>query len=326
MEKNSDTQIRGLHHVTAITSSAEKIYKFFTEVLGLRLIKKTVNQDDIQTYHLYFTDDIGSAGTDMTFFDFPGIPKDHKGTNSISRTSFRVKNDAILDFWQERFTELGVTHGKIKERFGKKYFTFEDFDEQPYQLISDEKNSGVAAGIPWKNAPVSAENALIGLGPVFVTVTNLDHMKLVLEEVLGFHFIAEDGAFYLFEVGEGGNGASIIVEHRTDLAGAVQGYGSVHHLALRVADQAALRFWINKINQLQFPNSGFVDRFYFASEYFRAAPGVLFELATDGPGFLQDEDYKTAGEILSLPPFLESKRDEIEKAIRPFDTTAHNKK
>lgn len=146
-----NTQILGLHHVTAMTSSAEKIYHFFTDILGLRLIKKTVNQDDIETYHLFFADDAGSPGTDMTFFDFPGLPKGTKGTNTISRTSFRVKDDATLDYWVSRFNEYAIDHGEIQERFGKKYLEFEDFDNQRYQLISDEKNQCVAAGTPWKN-------------------------------------------------------------------------------------------------------------------------------------------------------------------------------
>lgn len=325
MEKTIDTQIRGLHHVTAITSSSPKIYDFFTNVLGLRLIEKTVNQDDIQTYHLYFTDDMGSAGTDVTFFDFPGIQKGRRGTNSISRTGFRVQSDLALSFWAERFSALEIKHGQIFEQFGKKILHFEDFDGQQYQLVSDENDHGVAPGTPWKNSPVEKENTVVGLGPTVVTVSNYDHMKLLLEEVLVFNYVATDGQFHLFEIGEGGNGASLIIEHRNDLADAIQGYGSVHHLALRVADQDALRYWIKKIDELEFPNSGFVDRFYFASEYFMAAPGVLFELATDGPGFLQDENYETAGEILSLPPFLEGKRAEIEAMVRPFDTTAHNK-
>ncbi|MFD2308299.1 ring-cleaving dioxygenase [Enterococcus termitis] len=316
--------IKGIHHVTAMTSSAEKIYQFFTDTLGLRLIKKTVNQDDIQTYHLFFADDQGSAGTDMTFFDFPGLPKGTKGTNTISRTSFRVKSDASLDYWVDRFNEHQIDHGEIQERFGKKYLEFEDFDHQRYQLISDEKNVGVAAGVPWKKTNVPAEHALVGLGPVFVTVTNFEHMQLVLSEVLGFKLVDAEGSFHLFEVGEGGNGASIIVEHREDLPEAQEGFGNVHHLALRVEDEEALRFWIDKINQLRFPNSGFVERFYFKSDYFRAAPHVLFELATDGPGFLEDETYEAAGEKLSLPPFLESKRAEIEAYVRPFDTSDAN--
>ncbi|MEI5993393.1 ring-cleaving dioxygenase [Candidatus Enterococcus mansonii] len=320
-----DTQIRGIHHVTAITSSAKKIYRLFTDVLGLRLIKKTVNQDDIETYHLYFTDDLGSAGTDMTFFDFPGIPKGTKGTNAISRTSFRVKNDASLTYWINRFNEKNIEHGEIQERFGKKYVAFEDFDNQRYQLISDENNHGVSAGVPWKKTDVPAEHALIGLGPVFVTVSDFEHMQRVLVEVLGFKLVDAQGSFHLFEVGEGGNGGSIIVEHRDDLPVAQEGFGNVHHLALRVDDQEALRFWINKISQLQFPHSGFVERFYFESEYFRAAPHILFELATDGPGFLEDETYEAAGEKLSLPPFLEEKRKEIEEFVRPFDTSDANK-
>ncbi|MGG5341736.1 ring-cleaving dioxygenase [Enterococcus sp. AZ192] len=319
-----NTTIKGIHHVTAMTSSAEKIYQFFTDILGLRLIKKTVNQDDIQTYHLFFADDLGSAGTDMTFFDFPGLPKGTKGTNTISRTSFRVKNDASLDYWIDRFNEHDIDHGPIQERFGKKYIEFEDFDNQRYQLISDEQNHGVAAGVPWKKTDVPAEHALIGLGPVFVTVTNFEHMQLVLAEVLGFKLVDAEGSFHLFEVGEGGNGASIIVEHREDLPEAQEGFGNVHHLALRVEDEDALRFWIDKIAKLRFPNSGFVERFYFKSDYFRAAPQVLFELATDGPGFLEDETYESAGEKLSLPPFLEGKRQEIEADVRPFDTSSAN--
>lgn len=321
-----DTQIRGLHHVTAMTSSAEKNYRFFTDILGLRMIKKTVNQDDIETYHLYFTDDTGAPGTDMTFFDFPGIPQGKKGTNTISRTGFRVPSDASLSYWEDRFTQLNVEHSDINERFGKKYLNFNDYDNQLFQLVSDETNQGVAAGTPWKNSNVPAEHSIIGLGPTIVTVSNFDHMKLVLENVLGFKETAEEGTMHQFEVGEGGNGATILVDFRDDLPPAQEGFGNVHHLALRVADDEALQYWIKKINDLEFPNSGFVDRFYFQSEYFMAAPNVLFELATDGPGFLEDETYEHAGEILSLPPFLEPKRQEIEDYVRPFDTSDANKK
>lgn len=321
-----DTKIRGLHHVTAMTSSAEKNYRFFTDILGLRMIKKTVNQDDIETYHLYFTDDTGAPGTDMTFFDFPGIPQGKKGTNTISRTGFRVPTDASLNYWADRFTQLNVDHSDIDERFGKKYLNFNDYDNQLFQLVSDETNQGVAAGTPWKNSNVPVEHSIIGLGPTIVTVSNFDHMKLVLENVLGFKETAQEGTMHQFEVGEGGNGATILVDFRDDLPPAQEGFGNVHHLALRVADDDALKYWIKKINDLEFPNSGFVDRFYFQSEYFMAAPNVLFELATDGPGFLEDESYETAGEILSLPPFLEPKRKEIEEYVRPFDTSDANKK
>src|SRR5690554_4875387 len=141
-----EMELKGVHHITAITSSAEKIYDFFTYTLGMRLVKKTVNQDDIQTYHLFFTDDIGSPGTDMTFFDFPGIPKGIHGTNEIYKTSFRVPSDEALEYWVKRFDRLEVKHIGIKEQFGKKTLSFVDFDDIQYQLISDELDKGVQSG------------------------------------------------------------------------------------------------------------------------------------------------------------------------------------
>lgn len=311
--------LKGIHHVTAMTSSAERNYQFFTEVLGMRLVKKTVNQDDIQTYHTFFADDKGSAGTDMTFFDFPNIQKGIKGTNSISRTSFRVPTDAAIDFWLKRFEEFSVEHGEIETKFGKKILTFSDFDDQHYQLISDEFNHGVPAGIPWQKGPVPYKFAIVGLGPIFLTVADLEPMKLMLEEVMGFKQIETEAGFHLFEVGEGGNGAQVIVEERTDLLPAREGFGNVHHVAFRVENRQVLDEWIERIHSFGLPQSGYVNRFYFESLYVRVGP-ILFEFATDGPGFMQDEPYETVGESLSLPPFLEEQREYIESAVRPFNT------
>ncbi|MEG0288164.1 MAG: ring-cleaving dioxygenase [Carnobacterium sp.] len=319
-------ELKGIHHVTAITSSAEQIYDFFTSVLSLRLVKKTVNQDDIQTYHLFFADDQGSAGTDMTFFDFPGTPKGIKGTNDISKTSFRVPSDAALDYWIKRFAKYDVKHTGIKEQFGVKTISFEDFDEQHYQLISDENNTGIGSGVPWHKGPVPDEFAITGLGPVFVRIANFDFLKEVLEKVLLFKEIAQEGDFHLFEVGKGGNGAQMIVEHNQVLPQAQQGYGSVHHLAFRVENRAALDEWVERMAQFRFPTSGYVDRFYFESLYARIAQGILFEFATDGPGFIDDEEsYETLGETLALPPAFRNKRAEIEKLVRPIDTVRSNK-
>lgn len=314
-------ELKGIHHVTAMTSSAEKNYHFFTEVLGMRLVKKTVNQDDIQTYHTFFADDRGSAGTDMTFFDFPGIPKGTKGTNSISKTSFRVPSDQALDYWLARFDQHNVTHTGLTSQFGNKSIQFVDFDGQQYQLISDEHNPGVPAGIPWQKGPVPYDYAIVGLGPIFLTVSSLDAMRLMLVEVMKMKEIAQEDNAYLFEVGEGGNGGQVIVEHRDDLPQAMEGFGNVHHVAFRVEDRAALEAWISRIQDYSLPQSGYVDRFYFESLYVRVGPHILFEFATDGPGFMQDEPYETMGEKLSLPPFLEAERAEIERMVRPFDTT-----
>ena len=313
-------ELKGIHHVTAITSSAEKNYEFFTYVLGMRLVKKTVNQDDIQTYHLFFADDKGSAGTDMTFFDFPNIPKGTHGTNEIYKTAFRVPTDAALDYWIKRFDKYEVAHKGIQEVFGKKTISFVDFDDQQYMLISDETNEGVASGTPWQNGPVPLEFAITGLGPVHIRIADFDAFKEVLEKAMLMRQIAKEGSFYLFEIGEGGNGAQVIVEHNKLLPQGRQGFGTVHHAAFRVADRTVLEEWINHMQHQGFQTSGYVDRFFFESLYARVAPGVLFEWATDGPGFMGDEPYETVGEKLSLPPFLESERERIEKLVRPIDT------
>jgi glyoxalase family protein len=317
--------LKGIHHVTAITSSAEKNYEFFTYVLGMRLVKKTVNQDDIQTYHLFFADDTGSAGTDMTFFDFPRIPKGIHGTNEISKTAFRVPSDAALDYWVKRFDRLEVKHTGIKEQFGKKALSFVDFDNQHYQLISDEFNKGVASGMPWENGPIPLEYAITGLGPIFIRIADFKYFKEMIEKVLLFKEIDKEGSFHLFEVGEGGNGAQIVVEHNVLLPQAQQGFGTVHHVAFRVEDRTVLEEWIKRMQSFGFQTSGYVDRHFFESLYTRVTPQILFEFATDGPGFMGDEPYETLGEKLSLPPFLEPKREEIEKSVRPIDTVRSTK-
>lgn len=313
--------LKGIHHVTAITSSAEKIYEFFTYVLGMRLVKKTVNQDDIRTYHLFFADDQGSAGTDMTFFDFPNVTKGVHGTNEISKTSFRVPTDAALAYWEKRFDRLKVVHTGIKEQFGKKTLSFADFDDQRYQLISDEHNEGVASGTPWQNGPIPLEFAITGLGPIFIRIADLEPFKEVLEEVMLYKKIATEGLFHLFEGITGGNGAQIIVEHQPELPNARQGYGSVHHVAFRVENREVLDEWTNRLEGFGFQTSGYVNRYFFESLYARVSSRILFEFATDGPGFMGDEPYETLGEKLSLPPFLEGKRAQIEKFVRPIETT-----
>ncbi|HWI46815.1 MAG TPA: ring-cleaving dioxygenase [Rummeliibacillus sp.] len=312
--------IKGIHHVTAITSSAEKNYEFFTYILGMRLVKKTVNQDDIQTYHLFFSDDKGSAGTDMTFFDFPDIPQGTHGTNEIYKIGFRVPTDTALEYWVKRFDKYEVKHYGIKEQFGKKTLSFVDFDDQQYMLISDELNKGVEAGTPWQKGPIPLEFAITGLGPIHVRIAQFDYFKQMLETVMLFKEIDQDGSLHIFEVGEGGNGAQVIVEHNTILPAGRQGFGTVHHAAFRVEDTKALYEWINRMQSFGFGTSGYVDRFFFESLYVPVAPGILFEWATDGPGFMGEEPYETMGEILSLPPFLEEKRDKIEKLVRPINT------
>ncbi|PIC79371.1 ring-cleaving dioxygenase [Sporosarcina sp. P18a] len=312
-------ELLGIHHVTAMTDNAMRNYEFFTNVLGMRLVKKTVNQDDIQTYHTFFADDIGSPGTDMTFFDFPNNPKGTPGTNSISRTGLRVPSDAALEYYLERFKEFGIENDGIQELFGKKVLPFQEADEQKYQLFSDENNEGVAPGTPWKNGPVPEEHAIYGLGPIEITVSYFEDFKKMLTDVYGMKPILEEDNVTLFDIGEGGNGGQVILRYDDTTPGR-QGYGQVHHVSFRVKDHEAIKNWEATYDKMGMQHSGHVDRFYFEALYTRIGH-ILIELSTDGPGFMTDEPYETLGENLALPPFLEPKRKYIESQIRPFDTT-----
>lgn len=319
-------QLIGIHHVSAITSDAKKIYDFFTYVLGLRLVKKTVNQDDVSAYHLFFADDKGSPGTDMTFFEFNMIPKHIDGANEIERTSFRVPNDEAIRYWKKRLKKYKVKHEEIIEMFGRKTIFFEDFDAQKYALISDETDDGVQPGTPWKKGPVPNEFGITGLGPIFLKISDVALIDEILQEQLFMTKKDKIGIYHLYEMGEGGNGASIFVKHEPGIPYGRQGYGSIHHVAFRVKDEEALYQWIDHLNDIGVRHSGFVDRFYFKSLYSRLYPNILFEFATEGPGFIDDEeDYETLGEILSLPPKLRDQRDYIEKKIDMFDTTRSTK-
>ncbi|VEU80414.1 ring-cleaving dioxygenase [Haploplasma axanthum] len=319
-------ELQGIHHVTAITSSAEKIYEFFTYILGLRLVKKTINQDDINTYHLFFADDLGSAGTDITFFDFRGIDKALHGTNEINRTGFRVKDDKSLDYWVKRFKHYNVKNDGIKEMFGKKVLFFEDFDGGLYTIFSDQNNLGIKSGTPWKKGPVPDEFAITGLGPIFLNVSRLKGMDTMLTEVLLMRKIQTEGKYHLYEMGTGGNGASVIVKEDTTSVQGYQGYGGIHHVAFRVNDLKELEEWRIRLEKFGAPNSGYVDRFYFGSLYTRLYLNILFEIATDGPGFIDDEEsYEILGEKLALPPKFRNDREYVEKIVRPIDTVRSTK-
>lgn len=320
-------EFKGIHHVSAITKTASDNFKFYTKVLGLRLIKKTVNQDDIKVYHLFYGDEVGNPGTELTFFEISNAGRNVDGNNSISAISLRVPNDRALEYWAERFDEFGVEHEEVKQRAGRATLFFKDHEGQRLILVSDENNTGVAGGKPWDRSPVPAEFAILGLGPVQLTVSQPEFTMTVLTELMGFRkkgeypsFVPGQPDIVVFETGEGGTGAEIHVEERTDLEQEHLGRGGVHHVAFRVDNEEELRAWINRVRAVRFPNSGFVDRFYFRSLYFREPNGILFEVATDGPGFATDEDIEHLGESLALPPFLESKREQIEAYLKPLET------
>lgn len=319
--------LKGQHHVSAITANAKENYTFYTKVLGLRLVKKTVNQDDTSVYHLFYADERGNPGTDLTFFEIPHAGQTYPGTNSISATSLRVANDESLRYWKERFEQLKVDHDDISNSSGRSTLAFHDFEGQRLVLVSDEDNNGVAGGKPWDKSPVPVEHGVLGLGPVKLTVSRSEITAKVLTEVLGFRekssypsSVEGQQAIRVFETGEGGTGAEVHLEERSDLSRERPGRGSVHHVAFRVESEEELRKWVDHLQQLRLPNSGFVERYYFRSLYFREPNGILFELATDGPGFEGDESFEHLGESLALPPYLEGQRETIEATLKPLNT------
>jgi glyoxalase family protein len=232
-----------------------------------------------------------------------------------------------LRYWKERFEELGVDHDAISDRTGRKTLAFRDFEGQRLVLVSDEQNTGVKGGKPWDQSPVPVEHGIYGLGPVTLTVPRPEFTEQILTEVLGFREVRQYPSpvkgqpdIRVFETGEGGTGAEVHLEERVDLPPERLGRGGVHHVAFRVEDEEELNKWVEHVKALRIPNSGFVDRFYFRSLYFREPNGILFELATDGPGFEGDESFEHLGETLSLPPFYEDQREEIEAKLKPLDT------
>lgn len=315
-----DKSIKGLHHVSAFTADVERNYHFFTEILGMRLVKKTVNQDDIHTYHTYYADHIGTPGTTMTFFGNENWPQGKHGTNSISRIGLRVPNDEALDYYLKRFDEYGVEHDGIDEVFGKKVLPFQEPDGQRYQLVSDEGNEGMSAGKAWELSPVASEYAVYGLGPVEISVSYFDKFINNLKDLYEFTVKEENNDAALLEIGEGGNGAQLIVRKLLDAPQAEEGIGEVHHLALRVDSRDALHAWEAEYEKRGLNHSGYKERHYFGAVYVRIGH-ILFELSSDDPGFTVDEPYETLGESLALPGEFEENRDYIESIIKPFDTT-----
>ena len=312
----------GLHHLTAVTTRATENVAFYTGVLGLRLVKKTVNQDDVSAYHLFYGDELGRPGTEITFFDWPHlrIAPNHPGAGEVSATELRVRGRETLDWWAGRFAEHGVRHGGVEERDSRSFIDFLDPEGQRLRL-ADDSGEGIPSGIPWEDAPVPQEFGIHGLGAVDLMVQDLEPTAWTLADVLGFRLAREyeegGNRVALFEVGTGGPGATVRVVESPTAPQAHLGKSGVHHVAFRTPDEEEQRLWREKIREAGLGVTPQIDRYYFRSIYFREPGGVLFEIATDGPGFSTDEDAAHLGERLSLPPFLEGRREEIEARLEP---------
>jgi glyoxalase family protein len=310
-------QLTGIHHLTAISAKPRDNLAFYTGMLGMRLVKKTVNQDDVSAYHLFYADGRANPGTDLTFFDFPAAPE-RRGTNSISRTGLRVSGESSLRYWKDRLGKAGGQLGDATEVDGRLTLPFEDGEGQRLVLVDD---GGAGPASPWDKSTVPAEYQIRGLGPIMLSVQDLSRTAAVLTDVMNMtrvrDYAYEDVPVHVFAMGEGGPATELHVIEQKGPA-ARQGAGGVHHVAFRTPDDAQYDAWVQRLNELGVPNSGAIDRFYFRSLYFREPNGILFEIATDGPGFATDEPMETLGEKLALPPFLQPRRAEIEAGLKPL--------
>jgi glyoxalase family protein len=316
--------LTGIHHVTAVTGNAPANLDFYTRVLGLRLVKKTVNQDDVAAYHLFYGDEVGSPGTELTFFDWPYAGPNRAGGGEVGSTGLRVPHRAALEWWVQHLDQHGVAHGNIEERGGRATLLFTDPEGQRLRLVADAEPGNK----PWANSPVPPDVAIRGLGPVLLTVRQLEPTERLLTQVLSFQQSGEyeesDGdtpvRVGIFSTGPGGAASEVHVAVRPDAPRARNGIGGVHHVAFRAPDDRQHQQWQQLLERAGLGVTPVIDRFYFKSIYFREPGGVLFEIATDGPGFATDEDATHLGEKLALPPFLEPRRAEIEAGLKPLES------
>lgn len=311
-------QPHGIHHLTAVSARIQDNHRFYTDTLGLRLVKRSVNQDDVRAYHLFYADGAGSPGTDLTFFDFD-VPAERRGAHVITRTALRIHGDASFTYWQERLAAHGVPTEEPINLGGRKTLRFEDPEGQRLAFVEDD---GLGDDpIPWDGSPVPSEHQIRGLGPVRAAVPSAAPTEALLTHVFGLEFdreFTDDGyTVQVYRMGEGGAHAELHLEIRPDLPPARPGAGGVHHVALRIQD-GDYDAWAERLLRAGVANSGPVDRFWFKSLYIRDGNGLLFELATDGPGFAVDEDPSSLGETLVLPPFLEPRRTQIEANLKPL--------
>ncbi len=316
-------QLTGFHHLTAVSAQIRENKRFYTQDLGMRLVKRSVNQDDTSAYHLFYSDKVATPGNDLTFFDWP-VSRERRGGRTVTRTGLRVRDEAALAYWQTRLSSLAIAHADIVTRDGRAQLDFEDPEGQRLTFVVDD-----GAGdrpTPWERSPVPPEYQIRGLGPVTMTIPNLTATDLVLQRVLAMRPVRDyadpispSHGVHVYAMGGTGPQAELHVAVRPDVASASPGAGGVHHVAFRTPDEASYHAWTEHLTASGIRHSGEVNRYYFRSLYFREPSGVLFEIATDGPGFAVDEPLETLGESVALPPFLEPRRAQIVAGLKPLD-------
>jgi len=310
-EKN---EIFGVHHVTAIAGDAQRNMDFYVGVLGMRLVKVTVNFDDPTTYHLYYGDGLGHPGTILTFFVWPGGPSGRMGTGQLTATSFSIPETAI-SFWVDRFKNRNVPFQGPIARFNEHVLSFSDPDGLKLELVAAQNGH---LDRVWKEGSVPPQYGLRGFHSVAISEADPERTLSLLTETMGFRRVGQIGSRNRFEVGAGGAGATVDILTELDAPRGIVSVGSVHHVAWRTPEDEQQKAWREQLIEAGMNVTPIIDRKYFHSIYYREPGGVLFEIATDPPGFAVDEPVQELGRRLMLPPWLEPHRTEIEKALPPL--------
>jgi glyoxalase family protein len=300
----------GIHHVTAIAGDPQRNVDFYVGLLGLRMVKKTINFDDPGTYHLYYGDGAGSPGSIMTFFPWGSAPQGRIGAGQLTVTSFSVPA-ASLGYWTERLVEAGVRFEKPEGRFGETVLRFSDPDGLRLELVAAREEGREE----WAGGPVPAEHAARGFHDVTLVVEAPSRTAKLMTDSLGFRQTGEAEGRRRYEAGEGGPGNTVDIADGTGFPRGTMGIGAVHHVAFRVPDEETQLELRERVGALGYNVTPVLDRNYFRSIYFREPGGVLFEIATDPPGFAVDEEPEHLGESLKLPPWLEPRHEELERLL-----------
>lgn len=306
-----ENKILGLHHITAIAGDAQRNYDFYTGVLGLRMVKKTVNFDDPQTYHFYFGDEVGTPGSILTFFPWKNVRQGKDGAGMATEIGYSVPQGS-LEFWKDRFEEKNVRHFQITEKLGERKLPFQDPDGLKLSLIETAHNDRRKA---YETAEVNAKVGLRGFHSVTLSLNNNEATAAVLTEILGYKKVETEGDLTRYKAATVENAALVDLYEQPDLPGGINAGGTNHHVAFRVKNEEDLMAMREKVLGKGLQITEKIDRDYFFSLYFREPGGVLFEIATDNPGFATDETLEELGSSLQLPERYESSREAIEKAL-----------
>jgi len=303
--------VQGLHHITAIASNPQANIDFYQNILGQRLVKRTVNFDDPGTYHFYYADEVGTPGTVLTFFPWQHMKRGTKGNGEATAVSYNIPSSSI-DYWQERLQAKGISLSERQTRFGQELLSFSDPDGMVVELIANDDAATIQV---WENGPIPAQHALRGFHSVTAWVDKTQPTADLLVGQLGYELVEQKGARTRFQGASNDVGLFVDLLERPGRPAGNMGAGSIHHIAFRTVDDEEQQEYLTKLRQQGYNVSPVMDRQYFHSIYFREPNGVLFEVATDAPGFLYDEPVADLGMSLKLPPWLEKNRNQIEQAV-----------